>query len=119
MLTVGPEDAKDALRKALSMGADKAIHVEDDDLHGTDAIGTSLVLAKAIEKAGYDLVISGMASTDGTDGRRPGAAGRAAGRPAGHAALRGLGRGRRRSRAAATATPPPSSWRPPSPRSCR
>jgi electron transfer flavoprotein beta subunit len=32
VLTVGPEDAKDALRKALSMGADKAIHVEDDDL---------------------------------------------------------------------------------------
>ncbi|MCX4910928.1 electron transfer flavoprotein subunit beta/FixA family protein [Streptomyces sp. NBC_00878] len=71
VLTVGPEDAKDALRKALSMGADKAIHVEDDDLHGTDIIGTSLVLAKAIEKAGYDLVISGMASTDGTAGVVP------------------------------------------------
>ncbi|HEY1176718.1 MAG TPA: hypothetical protein VGF17_11215, partial [Phytomonospora sp.] len=71
VLTVGPEDAKDALRKALSMGADKAVHVEDDDLHGTDAIGTSLVLAKAIEKAGYDLVISGMASTDGAMGVVP------------------------------------------------
>jgi electron transfer flavoprotein beta subunit len=71
VLTIGPEDAKDALRKALSMGADKAIHVEDDDLHGTDAIGTSLVLAKAIEKAGYDLVVSGMASTDGTAGIVP------------------------------------------------
>ncbi|WP_394816862.1 electron transfer flavoprotein subunit beta/FixA family protein [Streptomyces lonegramiae] len=71
VLTVGPEGAKDALRKALSMGADKAIHVEDDELHGTDAIGTSLVLAKAIEKAGYDLVISGMASTDGTMGVVP------------------------------------------------
>ncbi|MER6690637.1 electron transfer flavoprotein subunit beta/FixA family protein [Streptomyces minutiscleroticus] len=71
VLTVGPEDAKDALRKALSMGADKGIHVEDDDLHGTDAIGTSLVLAKAIEKAGYDLVITGMASTDGSMGILP------------------------------------------------
>ncbi|MET8220360.1 electron transfer flavoprotein subunit beta/FixA family protein [Streptomyces hirsutus] len=71
VLTVGPEDAKDALRKALSMGADKAIHVEDDDLHGTDAIGTSLVLAKAVEKAGYDLVVSGMASTDGVMGVVP------------------------------------------------
>ncbi|PWI04942.1 electron transfer flavoprotein subunit beta, partial [Streptomyces sp. NWU339] len=71
VLTVGPEDARDALRKALSMGADQAIHVEDDDLHGTDAIGTSLVLAKAIEKAGYDLVISGMASTDGVMGVVP------------------------------------------------
>ncbi len=71
VLTVGPEDAKDALRKALSMGADKAVHVEDDDLHGTDAMGTSLVLAKALEKTGYDLVISGMASTDGTMGVVP------------------------------------------------
>ncbi|MFE9925160.1 electron transfer flavoprotein subunit beta/FixA family protein [Streptomyces sp. NPDC005774] len=71
VLTVGPEDAKDALRKALSMGADKAIHVEDEDLHGSDALGTSLVLAKAVEKAGYDLVISGMASTDGVMGVLP------------------------------------------------
>ncbi|GAA0895813.1 MULTISPECIES: electron transfer flavoprotein subunit beta/FixA family protein [Streptomyces violaceusniger group] len=68
VLTVGPEDAKDALRKALSMGADKAVHVEDEDLHGTDALGTSLVLARAIEKTGYDLVVCGMASTDGTMG---------------------------------------------------
>ncbi|MYX17583.1 electron transfer flavoprotein subunit beta [Streptomyces sp. SID8374] len=71
VVTVGPEDAKDALRKALSMGADKAVHVEDDDLHGTDVIGTSLVLAKAVEKTGYDLVICGMASTDGVMGVLP------------------------------------------------
>ncbi|WP_414930718.1 electron transfer flavoprotein subunit beta/FixA family protein, partial [Streptomyces sp. SHP 1-2] len=71
VLTMGPEDARDALRKALSMGADKAVHVEDDDLHGTDALGTSLVLARAVEKAGYDLVISGMASTDGAMGVVP------------------------------------------------
>ena len=71
VLTVGPDDAKDALRKALSMGADKAVHVEDEDLHGTDVMGTSLVLAKAIEKTGYDLVVCGMASTDGTMGVLP------------------------------------------------
>ncbi|MET9293467.1 electron transfer flavoprotein subunit beta/FixA family protein [Streptomyces sp. NPDC003077] len=71
VLTVGPEDATDALRKALSMGADKAVHVEDDDLHGTDALGTSLVLAKAIEHTGYDLVVCGMASTDGSMGVLP------------------------------------------------
>jgi electron transfer flavoprotein beta subunit len=71
VLTVGPEDAKDAVRKALSMGADKGVHVEDDDLHGTDVLGTSLVLAKAIEKTGYDLVVCGMASTDGTMGVLP------------------------------------------------
>ncbi|WP_405747059.1 electron transfer flavoprotein subunit beta/FixA family protein [Streptomyces sp. NBC_01525] len=71
VLTVGPEDAVDALRKALSMGADKGIHVEDEDLHGTDALGTSLVLAKAVEKTGYDLVLCGMASTDGAMGVLP------------------------------------------------
>ncbi|GAA1504359.1 electron transfer flavoprotein subunit beta/FixA family protein [Streptomyces synnematoformans] len=71
VLTVGPEDARDALRKGLSMGADKAVHVEDDDLHGTDVMGTSLVLAKAVEHIGYDLVVCGMASTDGTMGVLP------------------------------------------------
>lgn len=71
VVTVGPDDAKDALRKALSMGADKAVHVLDDALHGTDVIGTSLVLAKAVARAGYDLVVCGMASTDGTMGVLP------------------------------------------------
>ncbi|MGV9849018.1 electron transfer flavoprotein subunit beta/FixA family protein [Streptomyces sp. NPDC003442] len=71
VVTVGPDDAMDALRKALSMGADKAVHVNDEDIHGTDAIGTSAILAKAIERTGYDLVVSGMASTDGTMGVVP------------------------------------------------
>ncbi|GAA4013527.1 electron transfer flavoprotein subunit beta/FixA family protein [Streptomyces plumbiresistens] len=71
VLTVGPDEAKDALRKALSMGADKGVHVNDDDIHGTDAIGTSLILAKAVEHTGFDLVVSGMASTDGTMGVVP------------------------------------------------
>ena len=71
VVTVGPEDAKDALRKALSMGADKAVHVEDDGLHGSDVMGTSLVLAKAVEHVGFDLVVTGMASTDGTAGVVP------------------------------------------------
>ncbi|WP_371478010.1 electron transfer flavoprotein subunit beta [Kitasatospora sp. NBC_00315] len=71
VLTVGPDDAKDALRKALSMGADKAVHVNDDDIHGTDVIGTSAIIAAALEKSGYDLVVGGMASTDGTMGVLP------------------------------------------------
>jgi len=71
VLTVGPDDAKDALRKALSMGADKAVHVNDDDIHGTDVIGTSAIIAKALEKTGFDLVVGGMASTDGTMGVLP------------------------------------------------
>src|SRR3954463_11875062 len=68
-LCVGPEKAVDAVRKALQMGADKGIHVVDDAIAGSDAIATSLVLAKAVEKAGaeakVDLVVCGMASTDG------------------------------------------------------
>jgi electron transfer flavoprotein beta subunit len=72
-LCVGPEKAVDAVRKALQMGADKGIHVVDDAIAGSDAIATSLVLAKAVEKAGsalsdeggkVDLVLCGMASTD-------------------------------------------------------
>lgn len=71
VLTVGPDDARDALRKALQMGATKAVHVLDDALHGTDVMGTSLVLAKALEEIGFDLVMCGMASTDGTMGVLP------------------------------------------------
>ncbi len=67
-LCVGPEKALDAVRKALQMGADKGVHVIDDAIAGSDAIATSLVLAKAIEKIGaetkVDLVVCGMASTD-------------------------------------------------------
>ena len=49
VLTVGPERAVDALKKALQMGADKGVHVIDDAIAGSDAVATSLVLAKAIE----------------------------------------------------------------------
>ncbi len=70
-LTVGPDDARDALRKALAMGGDAAIHVSDEDIEGSDAFGTSLVLARAIERHGFDLVLCGMASTDGTMGVLP------------------------------------------------
>lgn len=65
-LTVGPEKAADAVRKALQMGADQGVHVQDEAIAGSDAIATSLVLAKAIEKIGsVDVVLCGMASTDG------------------------------------------------------
>ena len=62
-LCVGPEKALDAVRKALQMGADKGIHVVDDAIAGSDAIATSLVLAKAIEKAGSALSDEGARST--------------------------------------------------------
>jgi len=67
VVTVGPDQAADALKKALQMGADKAVHVKDDAIHGSDSVATSLVLAEAVRKLGSpDLVITGMASTDGT-----------------------------------------------------
>ena len=64
-LTMGPPGAVDALRKALAIGGDEAVHVEDEALRGSDSLATSLVLAKAIERIGFDLVVCGMASTDG------------------------------------------------------
>jgi electron transfer flavoprotein beta subunit len=70
VLTMGPADAADAVRKALQMGAGSGVHVLDEALHGSDAPATSLVLARAIEKiaesGAVDLVVTGMASTDGT-----------------------------------------------------
>ena len=69
---VGPDRATDAIRKALSMGADKAIHVSDEALHGSDAVATAKVLAKAIGTIdGVDLVIAGNEATDGRVGALP------------------------------------------------
>ncbi len=70
-LTVGPDDAADAIKRALQMGASAGIHVLDDAIHGSDALGTSAILAAAIERAAPDLVICGMASTDGSMGVVP------------------------------------------------
>lgn len=71
VLTVGPERAVDAIRKGLQMGADKGVHVQDEAIAGSDARGTSLVLAEAIKKLEYDVVMCGMASTDGSMGVVP------------------------------------------------
>jgi len=71
VLTVGPDGATDAVRKALQMGADKGVHVVDDAIAGSDALATSLVLAEAIKKIDHDLVICGMGSTDGAMGVVP------------------------------------------------
>ncbi|MCX6397555.1 MAG: electron transfer flavoprotein subunit beta/FixA family protein [Propionibacteriales bacterium] len=65
-LSVGPEGAADAIRKALQMGADAGVHVVDDAIAGSDALATSKVLAAAIKKVGdVDVIVCGMASTDG------------------------------------------------------
>jgi electron transfer flavoprotein beta subunit len=70
-VTIGPAAAKAALLKALAMGGDRGVHVVDDRLRGTDAPGTALVLAKAARHLGFDLLMCGMASTDGGMGAVP------------------------------------------------
>ncbi|MEV0791161.1 electron transfer flavoprotein subunit beta/FixA family protein [Kribbella sp. NPDC050459] len=71
VLTVGPEQAADAVKKGLQMGADAGVHVLDDAIHGSDAVATSLILSKALAKLEADLVVFGMGSTDGGMGVVP------------------------------------------------
>jgi electron transfer flavoprotein beta subunit len=71
ILTMGPEKAADSIRKALSMGADKAVHVIDDALAGSDAVGSSLALAGALKVTGFDLVVFGCEPTDARTGLVP------------------------------------------------
>lgn len=65
VLTMGPERAAESIRKALSLGPDKAVHVRDDALAGSCAVATSKVLAAAVRTLSPDLVICGAESTDG------------------------------------------------------
>jgi electron transfer flavoprotein beta subunit len=64
ILTVGPDQATVSIRKALSMGADKAVHVSDEALHGSCAIQTAKVIAKALGTVEYDIVVAGSEATD-------------------------------------------------------
>ncbi|MGH3380808.1 MAG: electron transfer flavoprotein subunit beta/FixA family protein [Actinoallomurus sp.] len=71
VLTMGPDKAADSIRKALAMGADKAVHVSDESLHGSDSLSTSYALAQVLKKIGFDLVILGSESTDARTGMVP------------------------------------------------
>lgn len=71
VVTMGPDGATDSLRKALAMGADKAVHIVDDTLAGSDALATSAVLAEALQRLGVQVVIAGNESTDGRGGVVP------------------------------------------------
>jgi electron transfer flavoprotein beta subunit len=65
IVCIGPEAAQgQAVRKALSMGADKGIHLKDDSLHGSDAQAIAYALAQITKDGGYDLVVCGTESTD-------------------------------------------------------
>ena len=65
VVSLGPEKAMDSLRKALAMGADRAVLVSDEAAAGSDLVATSRVLATALEREGADLVLFGQASSDG------------------------------------------------------
>jgi electron transfer flavoprotein beta subunit len=71
ILSMGPAKATESIRKALSMGADKAVHVTDDALAGSDALATSAALAAALSSVGFDLAIFGSESTDARTGVVP------------------------------------------------
>jgi len=64
ILSMGPPKASESIRKALSMGADKAVHLVDDGLAGSDAVATSAAIAAVLGRIGFDLVILGSESTD-------------------------------------------------------
>jgi len=64
VLSMGPSQSNETIRKALSMGANAGIHIQDDGLAGSDAIATSLAIAKVIEGRGVDLILFGSESTD-------------------------------------------------------
>jgi electron transfer flavoprotein beta subunit len=64
VLSMAPDRGVETIRKALSMGADKAVHLSDESLRGSDAVQTSYALAKVLETLEYDLVIVGSEATD-------------------------------------------------------
>jgi electron transfer flavoprotein beta subunit len=71
VISMGPERGLDAVRKALAMGAARGVLITDDALRGSDALTTAKVLAAAITKQGFDVVITAPESTDGYSGVVP------------------------------------------------
>ena len=71
LVSMGPAGNMQGIRKALAMGADKAIIIDDGALRGSDALTTAKALAAAIEREGFDLIIAGTESTDGYSGVVP------------------------------------------------
>jgi electron transfer flavoprotein beta subunit len=73
LVSLGPAKALDSLRKALAMGADRALLVSDDAAAGSDLVATSRILASALERESADLVVFGQQASD-SDGAVLGAA---------------------------------------------
>lgn len=70
-LSMGPDSAQATLRKALAMGAASAVHIVDEQLIGADLLLTAQVLAAALRRGSYDLILTGNMSTDGGGGVMP------------------------------------------------
>ena len=64
IVSLGPERALEAMRKALAMGADRVVLVSDDGAAGSDLVATSRVLAAALERESADLVLFGQQAND-------------------------------------------------------
>jgi electron transfer flavoprotein beta subunit len=64
VVSLGPQKALDALRKALAMGADRAVLVSDEAAVGSDLVATSYALAKALERESPDLILFGQQAAD-------------------------------------------------------
>ena len=73
VISLAPESATATIRKALAMGAGSAVHIVDEQLRGADILLTAEALAAAIRRGGFDLVITGNVSTDGSGGMMPAA----------------------------------------------
>jgi electron transfer flavoprotein beta subunit len=71
LFSMSPAGNLQGIRQALAMGADKAVIVTDENLRGSGALVTARVLAAAITREGFDLVIAGTESTDGYTGVMP------------------------------------------------
>src|SRR6266511_1073128 len=71
LISMGPEGAMAALRRGLSMGADRGVLVTDPTLRGADVLVTARVLSAAVGRGDFDLVLAGVESTDGSTGTLP------------------------------------------------
>jgi electron transfer flavoprotein beta subunit len=70
-VSMGPDDAASAIRRAMAMGAHRGVHVADPTLRGADALVTARVLAAVLRRTPFDLVVAGVESADGYTGTMP------------------------------------------------
>ena len=100
VVSIGPERVTQALRTALGMGADRAIHVKDPAVDGSDPLGIAKILAAIAKAENPDLIFTGFMSDDGNFAARAADAGGAGGNAARHRGRPGRAQGRHAERLA-------------------